>query len=156
MTKSVRKFRPQNKIRALAFSGKGLLAKDAIANAQAGMESLREMATESIREIIAEIERLFGPSAADRANTDPMDLYELTARIIDVSSCLPEACLDQAAKSLCDLVDQCAEADAWNWPAVDVHVATLQLLSSQQALTHPERQKILSGLAAVNERLARR
>jgi len=156
MTKSVRKFRPQNRIRALAFAGSGLLAKDAIASAQAGLETLRGAATETVLATIAEMERRFGSRVADRDGAEPMGLYGLAATIIDASSCLPEACLDEAAKSLCDLVDQCAEAGAWNWPAVDVHIATLQLLSSQTSLSRDERKKIISGLAAVNERLSRR
>jgi hypothetical protein len=62
-----------------------------------------------------------------------------------------DAGVDKAALSLCTLVDGCAEAKAWRWDAVDVHLNALRLLRAHgAALPAEQREAMLQGLYQVS------
>lgn len=147
----VRKFRPTNRLTALIKERGGLMAKDAIAAAEAGVETLRESSMAALDEAISEIERRFGKDVAARAEEPYEDLYVLGSRIIDVSAFVSNAGIDKAAMSLCTLVDSCEGAGYWRWDAVDVHIDALRLLRAHGAALPPEqREAMLQGLYQVS------
>ncbi|NQE63534.1 chemotaxis protein CheE [Caulobacter sp. RHG1] len=148
---TVRKFRPPNRLASLIKDKGGILAQDAIAAAEVGVESLRESSMAALDESLAEIERRFGKSAADRA-AEPFEvLYHLASKVIDVSLFVTDAGIDKAAMSLCGLADSCAEAGAWRWDAVDVHLNALKLLRAVGAeLPAAQRDAMLQGLYQVS------
>ena len=111
----VRKFRPPNRLAKLIKDSGGLMAKDAIIAAEAGVESLREVSMAVLDETLTEIEHRFGPAAADRESESFEDLYRLAMRMIDVSTFVSDAGVDQAAVSLAAITDSCAEAGVWRW-----------------------------------------
>ncbi|MGR4864943.1 chemotaxis protein CheE [Caulobacter sp. LARHSG274] len=148
----VRKFRAPNRLSALVKAGGGKLAKDALAAADAAMEPLRAPSLAVLDAALAEIDRRFGQSAASARNAEAhATLYALALRIIDVSGFLPGSCVDQAAISLCALVDGCAEAGVWRWDAVDVHIHALRLLRTS-GLTPDQRRAVIQGLNKVSQR----
>jgi hypothetical protein len=148
----VRKFRPPNRLANLVKDRGGLMAKDAIAAAEVGVESLRAGCMAELDEVLAEIERRFGHGAAREAETFDT-LYALTLRIIDVGTFVADAGVDQAAISLAALTDSCAEAGVWRWEAIDVHLHALRLLRSVGASLAPaDRQSMLEGLYKVSHR----
>lgn len=148
---TVRKFRPPNRLASMIKDRGGLLAKDAIAAAEAGVETLRESSMAALDEALGEIEGRFGKDAPDRASQAFDDLYLLASRIIDVSAFVSDAGLDKAAMSLCGLADSCAEAGAWRWDAVDVHINALKLLRAVGAeLPVEQRDAMLQGLYQVS------
>lgn len=148
----VRKFRPPNRLATLVKDRGGLMAKDAIAAAEVGVESLRASCMAELDEVLAEIERRFGRAAARETETFAT-LYALTLRIIDVGTFVADAGVDQAAISLAALTDSCAEAGVWRWEAVDVHLHALRLLRSVGASLPPaDRQSMLEGLYKVSHR----
>lgn len=150
----VRKFRPPNRLAKMIKERGGLMAKDAIAAAEAGVESLREASLAALDEAMAEIERRFGPGTAREAESFET-LYALTLKIIDVSTFVADAGVDKAAISLAALADSCAEAGAWRWDAVDVHLNALRLLRAVGAqLPEADRQAMLDGLYKVSHRKA--
>ena len=149
----VRKFRPPNRLARLVKDRGGLMAKDAIAAAEVGVESLRETCMAELDEVLTEIERRFARGVATRDAETFETLYALTLRIIDVGTFVADAGVDQAAISLAALTDSCAEAGVWRWEAVDVHLHALRLLRSVGAsLPAADRQSMLEGLYKVSHR----
>ncbi len=148
---TVRKFKPPNRLAKMIKERGGLLAQDAIAAAEAGVESLREASLAALDETLAEIETRFGKGAENREAESFESLYVLASRIIDVSAFVAGTGLDRAAMSLCGLADNCAEAGAWRWDAVDVHLNALKLLRSVGAsLPAAQRDSMLQGLYKVS------
>jgi hypothetical protein len=148
----VRKFRAPNRLWMLVMAAGGVMAKDALAAADAALEPLRAESLAVLDAALAEIEARFGkPAAATRASEAYQDLYALALRIIDVSGFLPGSCVDQAAISFCALVDNCAEANVWRWDAVDVHINALRLLRTS-TLGADQRRAVIDGLNKVSQR----
>lgn len=148
---TVRKFRPPNRLGAMIKSKGGLLAKDALAAAEAGVESLREATMASLDAQLAEVDRRFGKDAPDRAAEPFEALYLLASRVIDVSMFVTDAGIDKAAMSLCGLADSCSEQGAWRWDAVDVHLNALKLLRAMgDQLPAEQREAMLQGLYRVS------
>jgi hypothetical protein len=148
----VRKFRAPNRLSMLVRASGGQMAKDAIAAADAALEPLRAESLAVLDAALAEIEARFGRSAAaTRGAGTYQELYTLALRIIDVSGFLPGSSVDQAAISFCALVDNCAEADAWRWDAIDVHINALRLLRGSE-LSSDQRRAVIDGLNKVSQR----
>ncbi|MBO9708210.1 MAG: chemotaxis protein CheE [Caulobacter sp.] len=152
MSGVVRKFRPPNRLSMLVKASGGKRVKEALEAADAALEPLRAPSLAILDAALADIEARFGPAAgAGREGEGFQDLYALSLRIIDVAGFLPESSVDQAAVSLCALVDHCAEAGAWRWDAVDVHVHALRLLRGG-ALEPDQRKAMIEGLNKVSQR----
>lgn len=148
---TVRKFRPPNRLSALIRDKGGILAKDAVAAAEAGVETLREASMAALDEALGEIESRFGKGAPDRNGESFEALYLLASKVIDVSMFVTEAGIDKAAMSLCGLADSCGTAGAWRWDAVDVHLNALKLLRAMGAqLPVEQRDAMLLGLYQVS------
>ncbi|KQZ30818.1 hypothetical protein [Caulobacter sp. Root1472] len=148
----MRKFRAPNRLSMLVRANGGVTAKDALAAADAALEPLRAESLAVLDAALAEIDARFGrPAAATRVAGAFQDLYALALRIIDVSGFLPGSCVDQAAVSFCALVDNCAEAGAWRWDAVDVHINALRLLRTAD-LSPDQRRAVIDGLNKVSQR----
>lgn len=148
---TVRKFRPPNRLAGMIKERGGILAKDAIVAAEAGVESLREASLAALDQTIAEIERRFGKTAEGRESESFEALYLLSSRIIDVGQFVSDSGVDKAAVSLCTLADSLAEAGVWRWDAVDVHLNALRLLRAMGAeLPANQRAAMLEGLYQVS------
>jgi hypothetical protein len=148
---TVRKFRPPNRLANMIKDRGGVLAKDAIAAAEAGVETLRDASMAALDEALGEIARRFGKDAADRDSQPYEALYLLASKVIDVSAFVADAGVDKAAMSLCGLADSCMEAKAWRWDAVDVHLNALKLLRAMGAqLPVEQREAMLQGLYRVS------
>lgn len=149
----VRKFRPPNRLAQMIKGRGGLMAQDAIAAAELGVEGLREASLASLDAALAEIETRFGAAAPAREAESFDALYALTLKMIDVSFFVADSGVDQAAISLAALADSCAEAGVWRWDGIDVHLNALRLLRSVGAsLPEADRQAMLEGLYKVSHR----
>ncbi|WP_426011001.1 chemotaxis protein CheE [Caulobacter sp. DWR2-3-1b2] len=147
----VRKFRAPNRLSMLIKAAGGPMAQDALKAAETALEPLRAESMAVLDAALAEIDARYGkPAAATRAGETFQDLYVLALRIIDVSGFLPGSCVDQAALSFCALVDNCIEANAWRWDAIDVHINALRLLRTA-GLTADQRQAVIAGLNKVSQ-----
>lgn len=148
---TVRKFRPPNRLAKMIGDRGGLLAKDAIAAAEEGVESLREASMAALDEALAEIDRRFGQGVEGREAESFEALYLLGSRVIDVSAFVMDSGVDKAAVSLCSLADACADAKTWRWDAVDVHLNALRLLRAMgAALPAEQREAMIEGLYQVS------
>lgn len=148
---TVRKFRPPNRLANMIKERGGILAKDAIVAAEAGVESLREASLAALDENIAEIERRFGKGVEGREGESFEALYLLSSRIIDVGQFVADVGVDKAAMSLCTLADSLAETGVWRWDAVDVHLNALRLLRTVgNELPAAQREAMVEGLYQVS------
>jgi len=148
---TVRKFRPPNRLTNMIKERGGILAKDAIVAAEAGVETLREASLAALDETIGEIERRFGKGAENRESESFEALYLLSSRIIDVGQFVSDSGVDKAAVSLCTLADGLAEAGVWRWDAIDVHLNALRLLRTMgNTLPAEQRAAMLEGLYQVS------
>jgi len=149
-----RRYRVPNRLRAMLFDGGGKRVGEALADAEAGLSTLAEACETTVRSLIVEIEAAFGPASRGRERSNPRDLYDLVARIIDSSISQASPGLIEICTNFCDLLDGCQEQNRWDWPAVDVHIAALHLLSVDASLPADARLRIISGLAQLRQRRA--
>ena len=82
----------------LAFSPGGVSVNQALRQADAALEPLREASLAAIDASIAEIVARFGKAAAGRANEPFDDLYLLCSGIIDLGIFVVGTGLDDAAR----------------------------------------------------------
>ncbi len=149
----VRKFRVKSRLATLAFQSGGISANQALKQADAGLESLRETALAALDAALAEIDARYGSNAAARANEPLDDLYRLSCNVIDMALFVPGSGMDDAARSFCALVDLSHELDIRAWDAIDVHIEALKLLrAAGAAMSGAQRQSILDGLVQVTRK----
>jgi hypothetical protein len=150
---AARKFKIKSKLAAVAFRSGGVTASQALKQANAGIETLREPSLAMIDALLAEIDARFGPGAKTRSEEAFEDLYLMCSNIIDISLYLPGSGLDEAARASCELVDLSGRIGAWDWTAVDVHVGAMKVLrSAGMAMSEAQRRSILDGLAKVTHK----
>ena len=126
----VRRISPVNRLAALIHAPGGLKASQAVAAAQANLESVRGEAMARLDEIIASLEvEEAGLSAPDAAATERM--YRLSNEIVGVAGLFGYGHMGDAAYSLCDLLDQLRAQERWSAAGVRVHLQTLKLLRQQ-------------------------
>jgi hypothetical protein len=150
---AARKFRVKSRLASLAFRSGGVTASQALKQADAAVETLREPSLETIDSLLVQIDERFGPGAKNRSVEAFDDLYLLCSNIIDVSLYLPGSGLDEAARACCELVDLSGRVGAWDWTAVDVHIGAMKVLrSAGMAMSDRQRSSILEGLAKVTHK----
>jgi len=150
---AVRKFRVKSRLSSLAFRSGGVTAGQAVKQADAAVETMRESSLAMIDSLIAQIDERFGPGAKNRSAEAFDDLYLLCSNIIDVSLYLPGSGLDEASRAACELVDLSSRLGAWDWTAVDVHIGAMKVLrSAGMAMSEKQRRSILDGLARVTHK----
>lgn len=143
----VRKFKIRNRLREALFDGTGKRIDEAIVDGEVALAGLAEACMAEVRRCMAEIEAGYSSKVVDRASRDPRDLYDIAVRIIDACAPLEPRALAEAARCLCDLLDFAIEAAAWPWPAVDVHIDALRLLSSGLEMGEAEEAQLIRNLA---------
>jgi hypothetical protein len=142
----VRKFKIPNRLRASLFKGGGKRIDEAVADADAGLETLVEACLAAVAGCIARIESDYGSKVEGRERNDMGDLYRLSAAIIDACAPIEPKALADAARSLCDVLDYAMEAGRWDWPAVDIHIDALRLLASGVDLGEGGEQRLIQSL----------
>jgi hypothetical protein len=147
----VKKFKIRNRLRAALFDGGGKRIDDAVIDAEAGLETLAEACAGSIRDCIARIEADFGAGAAGREARSRDDLYRQSVLIIEACAPSAAASLAEAARNLCDLLDHCGETGRWDWPAVDIHINALKLLTAGIDLGEAGEQQLIQSLVKLRQ-----
>lgn len=147
----VRKFKIPNRLRATLFNGGGKRIDEAVADAETGLATLAEACLAAVADCIVKIESGFGAKVADREAREMVDLYRLSAAIIDACAPIEPKALADAARCLCDVLDYAMEAGRWDWPAVDVHIDALKLLASGVALGDEGERQLIQSLEKLRQ-----
>jgi len=141
----VRKFRVKSRLSRFISQPGGISVRDALKRADAGIESLRIPCIADVDATLAEIDSRFAPATPGRDNESLEDLYQLSARIIDVSICLEGSGIDAAARRLCELVDVSQ--------TLGVRIHALKLLrAAGLSMSDTQRGAVISGLAKVTRK----
>lgn len=152
----VTRLRPVNPLAALIDKPGGLRVSEAVAAAEANLESVRDAALERLDAILAEMDACAAAVPGYAAATVDA-LYRLSNEIVGVAGVFGYPHMGEAAYSLCDLLDASRASETWRASAVGVHLRTLRLLRQQggPAADPLACQAILEGLRQVAQQFRR-
>jgi hypothetical protein len=147
--------RPENRLAKVVWLPGGKSIAQALDDAQASLEEVRAEQLGVLNAKLEELQALGKKSEKNPAPADVQALYTLSSEVIDIAGLfgLPE--LGHAAFSLCELLDRLKSRNAWNWPAVQVHLHGLLILADPDKTPPEGRQDVVEGLRQVCQRVAR-
>ena len=146
MSDSWTQYRPKLALYDILAKGGGVSVVTAMQRADAAVEAHRAEATKALGVTLAKLDAL----AAARTLA-PDEFYEHSTFVLDIAGIFqPPLC--RAANSLCDLVQRMKAAERWDWPSIDVHLASMRLLAGKTDDKDPAVQTVLNGLGAVVSR----
>ncbi len=148
----VRVFAVDNQLARIVTEQGGRSVADAVKAADARVEALRGA---SVAALTGKAEQLAMAAATSRASSEPTfdAIYEISNAIYGVASTFQLKSLAQAAFSLCDIADSFRSGETVNWPAIDVHVDGIRLLSSLGEGAGAAGEEVLTGLRRVRDRV---
>lgn len=153
MSGAVRFVFPKLKLEQLIRAPGGLPVVEALAAAEANLETLRPTCLAELMDLLVEAETTFarlGPDA-DPAVLD--ELYRISVRGIGSGAVCGAPDVDDALGSLCDLVDQALTAGGGACDAIGVHIRSWRLLMDPN-LPKPGAAAILAGLRKLSAHVA--
>lgn len=133
--------------RKMAVPG-GRTIEEALALAEAGLNSHRQAGMSKISGLMSELEAASAQQAVQRQ----ADIYPLAAQILDLAGFFETGPFYQATFSLCDIADRMQAEGIWDWPFITVHVGAMRLILSDDCQTNQTSEAVLSGLEAVRLR----
>ena len=147
--------RPDNRLSKVVWVPGGKTIAQALEDAQGNLEEIRLASLNVLRDKLEEIQALGRRSEKSPTAEDIKALYALSSEVLDTAGLfgLPE--LGHAAFSLCELLDRLGSRKVWNWPAVQVHLHGLLVLSDPDKTPPEARQSVVDGLRQVCQRVAR-
>lgn len=150
---AVRYFVPENRLAKLLRVPGGAPVADAVAAAEMGLAQLEAPARAELEAALAAIEasQAGSPAQFDAARIE--ELYGLAQGAIGLASLCHRPAVDDALRSLCDLLDHLGRSERWDVEAVIVHVRSLRLLMGP-ASTAEAAEAVLHGLRRVSSRYA--
>jgi hypothetical protein len=146
---------PKNRLNKLLKQSGGKSVAEAVRDASAAVEQLKPPCLETIDESLAVVDQRMKTFVAATDKAGPArQIYEAVNGVIGLAGAVGLAELDQAAYSLCDLLDQMARIGRWDVAAVAVHVQSIHLLRSPATLgSQASVRAILMGLKQVREKV---
>jgi len=146
----VRIFFRENPLARMVRGAGGVRFEEAVAQAHANLDSIREDCIAAVDTDIARLDLLL-----DRAmhRPDPVALseaYQRSNAIAGVAGSCGMAELGEAAFSLCELLDRIMHSEGWNAQAAAVHLNAIKLLRSMAgAASGGPGRAVLDGLREV-------
>ena len=150
MTLPARVFKVENKLAKVVRLPGGRTVAEAIGSADKRIAGVKDVCISAMQE---RVRRLAGLAESGRAGTARVldEIYATANEILGLAGSFQMTELGQAASSLCDITDAFREGAPVSWPAIDVHVDGLRMLSVE-ACKPDDRQRILIGLLKVRSR----
>jgi hypothetical protein len=146
-------FKVKTRLATVALGGGGLSVGEAVKRAEAAVELTYEASLAEIDRLLSALESGYGMEGATRETADYDRLYAMASQIIDISICLRDSQLDNAARAFCDLIDLSAELEVWDPEAIAVHIQVMRLLRQSGAeMGAAERAKLVQGLHQVTRK----
>lgn len=141
---TVKYHRPNYAITPKIRNGKGMAIPDAVRQAEANVEAMRDSLS---GELAAKIDQMEVLLAGRSPKVDPV--YDLAEGLIAVAGACGLNGAASAAHSLCELLDRMSAADRFDREPIMVHLSALRLLSLSGAVAEDEAGQILDGLERV-------
>lgn len=152
---AVRFFVPENRLGKLLRIPGGPAVADAVVAAEAGLSELEGPAREQLVAALAEVEASAARRGAAFDAAGVEELYGLAQGTIGLASLCQRPSVDEALRSLCDLLDNFARTERWDADAMTVHVRSLRLLMGEAGAKDGQAaEAVLQGLKSVSRRFA--
>jgi hypothetical protein len=130
-------------------TGPQITVEQAVQRAQVLVENMQDDLLSAVDAEIANVQHNAG--AIDEGKLK--SLYESADRLMAIASACHLKAVSEAARGLCDLLEQLRVARRWDEPGVSVHVATLRALRHERS---PQSAAVvLEGLAKVRAKVAK-
>jgi hypothetical protein len=144
---------PKLRLTELLKQAGGLAVADALANAEAGLQTIRPTCLAELKELLEQAETCLA-ATGDRYDEDGVNsLYRLAVHGIGGGELCKAPHVDAALASLCDLLDAFRTTGAYEREAVAVHLQAWRLLMSPDAPGQAP-QLVVDGLRRVSARFA--
>lgn len=132
----------------------GTTVAEAVVQAETNLEGLQEAGWLQLDSGLAEMDKVFA-RYGDKFDADLIaEHYGIAVSLIGLPSLCGLNALENAAHSLCDLLDRLATTGRWDRDGVQVHVQALRLLRNLPAGADAVAEPVLDGLRRVRERHA--
>lgn len=151
---AVRIHRPKYALASLLKKPGGTTVIDAVQKAEANLEGLQEAAWPLLDERLAQSEACFGRYGVAFEEALLREHYQGAVGLIGLPSLCGLDEMEDAAHSLCDLLDRLITTGKWDRDGVEVHIKALRLLRSLPPEAAAAAGPILEGLKRVRERHA--
>jgi HPt (histidine-containing phosphotransfer) domain-containing protein len=146
--------RPENRLGKSIWAPGGKTIEQALEDAIANLDEARDAHLEALRVKLTQIQSLGRSIETGAKMADIRALYALSGEVLEIAGVFGMPELSQAAYSLCDLLDNLRTRKVWNWPAVQVHLNGLLLLSDPAHVPPEARKSVVDGLLQVCQRIA--
>lgn len=121
--------RPPNRLGKLLSAPGGRKLSQAVEEAQANLESIREQVTSEVDTALARLRESAAAASAGVPDAAAWgQVYAQAAAISGLAGLCGLAQLGQVAYNLCELADRYIERESWNVAAVAAHIDTMTLL----------------------------
>lgn len=130
-------------------TGPQISVEQAVQRAQDLVEAMQDDLLAAVDAEIANVQKQAGSIDPARLKS----LYESADRLMAIASACHLKAVSDAARGLCDLLEQLRVTHRWDEPGVSVHVATLRALRHQPSPASAA--VVLEGLAKVREKVAK-
>ena len=150
---AVRFFVPENRLGKLLRVPGGAAVADAVVAAESGLAQLEGAAREELAAALAAVEACASQRSVQFDAAGVEELYGLAQSAIGLASLCQRPAVDEALRSLCDLLDNFGRSECWDTEAVNVHVQSLRLLMAQAGAPGVA-DVVLQGLRRVTGRYA--
>lgn len=152
---AVRFLFPKVRLAELIRSPGGLSVADALRRAEAGLEEIRPTCLADLAALLDMAEASSARLGETFDDAALADLYAITVRAIGAGRVCGAPGVDEAATSLCDLLDHLRNSGRCDREAVAVHVRAWRLLMNPD-LPPDGAERVLEGLRKVSARYAAR
>jgi hypothetical protein len=142
---------PVTRLTELAARSGGILREQAVEEAKKSIDSLRDLALETIEVSLRAIEAI-AYSAKDKhlGRDDMKEILAQADHVVTMTATFGLDTLECAAKSLCDVTDGLLTRESTDAAPIVVHVQTMRLLApGGMALDAEQSQRVLSELTKV-------
>jgi hypothetical protein len=144
----VRHIPVKNKLAKLIQLPGGKRLREALADAETNLETIKPDCVSQIDELLAEIQLLTAPAGEpDRATRER--LYDLANQVVGLAGTFGLPSLGRAAYSLCELIDCTLEVGGCPKSEIQVHTESLQLLRNPERLGEAGQAAVLAGLVKI-------
>ncbi|MBW8813134.1 MAG: hypothetical protein JF588_06875 [Caulobacterales bacterium] len=154
MSRRAQVFEVENRLAKIVSAPGGRTVDQAVKAAETRIEAVREV---SLASLVGKSDQMVQVAAAARRGEQakPFDaIYDISNAIYGLASSFGLTALSEAAFSLCDLADGFRTGEEPSWPAIDVHVDGVRLLSMLGAgVSAADAESILDGLRRVRARV---
>jgi hypothetical protein len=152
---SVRMMFPKNRLAALIRAPGGLRVADAMAQANANLQSIRGACLDDLQAVVEDLEARVAAYPGGYDAEAAAGIYEVASRSFGVAGAFGMEAVDTALGSLCLLLDNLRLRRTWDADAVVVHVRSLRLVvNAAEADVDDGVEQILNGLRLVSARYA--